>query len=233
MSEAKRPGEARCVVEVIGVAGSGKSTVFGALVAERERIAGRPHLRAIASLPRIGLACAAVLLTLVVRRALVARAAMEQVRMMAHLRLLPPYFRRGDASGGMHVFDQGPIFYLTRNMLMHPRLGAWRAAALVEWGSVLDVVVWLDAPDVVLAERINARPTGHRLKGTAEDAAVQELARARAVIRELVETLEAEPNGPQVFRYDTTRNSIEVVVDAVLQMCSARSNEPPASAERH
>ena len=222
MPDVPRLDERRCVVEIIGVAGSGKSTVFEALESQSKRVHGRPHLRAIAGPLQIAVALAAALLTLLARRALVPGAVGEQLRMIAHLRLLPRFFERESALGGIYVFDQGPIFYLTRRILMHPRLGDWRTQALAAWASALDLVVWLDASDAVLAERINAREAAHRLKGTAVDDAVQELSRARSVLRELVEELEAACDRPEILRYDTTRGSTDAVVEAVLRTCSGR-----------
>jgi thymidylate kinase len=73
---------------------------------------------------------------------------------------------------------------------------------LEQWRAQLDWIVWLDAPDGVLHERIQQRQQGHVLegRGPAESSAL--LARYRTAFSEILDLL-AGPAGPQVLRIDT------------------------------
>ena len=75
------------------------------------------------------------------------------------------------AAAALAVFDHGPLFRIARLRAFGPRLvesaafRRWSEAAVRRWARLLDAVVWLDAPDALLAERIDARDERHRMKG--------------------------------------------------------------------
>ena len=95
--------------------------------------------------------------------------------MMATCRALPRVLARG-ATADRRVRPGA-------DLRADPATAARRAAArwwqqtLTAWGSLLDVVVWLDASDAVLLERIDARDKEHRLKGAGITRGVAVLAR--------------------------------------------------------
>src|SRR6476661_3509834 len=72
------------------------------------------------------------------------------------------------------LFDEGPIFALAwlrgfgHEIMRSPATEAWWQATLREWASVMDLVVVVEANDVLLARRIRTRPHPHEVKGFAD-----------------------------------------------------------------
>jgi hypothetical protein len=66
------------------------------------------------------------------------------------------------------VLDEGPVYFLARlrvygaDEVGRAGFAAWWPGAVARWASVLHLLVWLDAPDSVLAGRIRARSQRHR-----------------------------------------------------------------------
>jgi adenylate kinase family enzyme len=210
------------LVELVGPPAAGKSTIFDALLARGEEVERSPRLRETDSLRARDVA--AVVATLLRHRALGPRVTVEQIRMMVYLRALPRILQDGGSRGPrVIVFDQGPVFSLTRPSLRDERLAQWSARTFAAWGALLDVVVWLDAPDAVMIERINARDKWHRLKGARGDTAAEDLLTSRAVYEDALAKLAPPPRGPTIVRFDTSRCSVDDVVDEVLAAVRGRA----------
>jgi hypothetical protein len=114
------------------------------------------------------------------------------------------------------VFDQGPLYLLSEAQLLEERLRDWRRENLDTWAEILDAVVWLDAPDAVLVDRIDGRGKWHRVKGQPAEIAIDVLGEARAVYEGIISRLEGHDNGPTVLRFDTSRIAPEDVADVVI-----------------
>jgi hypothetical protein len=140
--------------------------------------------------------------------------------MMAYLRALPAVLVRRYA-GRTIVCDQGPMYLLARPGLRDPRLAHWSAETFAVYAGLIDVAVWLDAPDSVLAERIATRSTPHRLQGAAPDRAAAVLAQARADFAPMFATLDAD-QATIVLRFDTSLTTTADVVDAVIEALTER-----------
>ena len=219
------------VAEVVGPAGAGKSTVARALgesgagVRAGVGVWGLPlpllAAGAAASLPRLAGACA--------RRRLRWHEAGLVVRLRALHKLL------GRAEGGEHdavLLDEGAVFALAkldafgRAAGAEPKTGETAGGAggdgralslLAGWASRLDAVVWLDAPDAVLAERLRRRAKPHRMKDKPDAEIYEFLARYRAAYERVVSELTRRQN-LRVFRFDTGRESAEGVAGRVLEL---------------
>lgn len=205
-------------IELVGPAGSGKTTLVRALEAAHADV-------------RSGAACGRL----------------DHLRLGARhaARLLPAWLRSRDRwldekelrsmnyvvgwadalerapRAGLTVFDHGPIFRLARLRAFGPRLtespafARWAEAALRRWAGLLDAVVWLDAPDAVLAARIDGRDEQHRMKGGAAEATGRFLAHYRDTYEALLAELRAA-GGPAPLAVDTSREAPEAIAERLV-----------------
>jgi hypothetical protein len=102
---------------------------------------------------------------------------------------LPRLLKSGRLADAKIIAFDGPTYFVSRPSLQSERLAAWRGQVLDPWAPLLDLVVWLDAPDQILAARINSRSEWHRLKGEKEETTAQ----AFATNRRVYETAIARP----------------------------------------
>jgi len=95
---------------------------------------------------------------------------------------------------------------------------------LDQWARTLDMIIWLDAPDSVLMERINNRAQRHHVKAKSEQEAFQFLARYRSSYEQVLVKLTA--NGrPRLLQFDTNQVSIEQITDRLLVTCGLNHHE--------
>lgn len=164
-----RHGPPARLVELVGPAGAGKSTLARALPAQDPDSCGRFSLWGLpagllftSTLRLIPTVLAAAFGGRPLRPAEVA----QMARVEALGRAVDRAVRRGRR---WIVFDEGPVFALTWFAVFYGRNGdpgwsAWRRRALDAWAGRLDAVVRLDAEDPVLARRIRGRSQSHMVK---------------------------------------------------------------------
>ncbi len=121
----------------------------------------------------------------------------------------------------MVVFDQGPLYSLAKlrgavaHRPMSERFGAWLEETLRLWGTTLDLVISLDAPDDVLLQRIRTRSKRHVFGDLPEMDARAAIANDRVLIDGVIADA-VHGGGLQVIRFDTDRQPIEEVVTQIL-----------------
>jgi hypothetical protein len=218
------------LVELVGPAGAGKSTVFQSLLARDQAILRRPSLRKMRYAAIVAVNVVGALATLIRHGALERHGRTEQVLMMMYVQALPRILPGlGSTGGSTLVFDQGPLFLLTRPSLTDERLATWRNGMFDTWAPLLDVVVFLDAPDELLRERINTRQKWHALKGAHGGSALDGLRTSRQVCERTIEAVAARPGGPAILRFDTGTRSADEIADAILSAISRDAGRGPNS----
>ena len=156
------------VVELVGPAGAGKTTLA------RGVSAVDPTIRAglsLWNLPRPKLFEAALpLLPRFMAAAILPKRRLQWGEMAQMIRLgaLRRVVRAEAARHRVILLDEGPVFALSWLDLFFARNGdraaSWRRRAVADWASLLDMVVFIDAADSTLAQRIRTREKYHRVK---------------------------------------------------------------------
>jgi shikimate kinase len=214
------------LVELVGPAAAGKTTVRRALTRRSGEIliGVPPYYRRVADMPffvKNGLLLMPMLLRLI--RTNGRRLTRREIAWMAILQGWHSAVReRASSSSTAIVLDQGPVFLLARLFWLGPEglrgqtAEKWRKSMYTHWTAALDLVVWLDASDAVLLERIRTRDKWHAVKDRSQSEALDFLSRYRAAYGQVMSALTANGGGPKVLRVDTARESLDGVVDRVL-----------------
>jgi deoxyadenosine/deoxycytidine kinase len=137
------------------------------------------------------------------------------------LRTLPQAIARAAAERpGVILLDEGPVFSLGRLSVFQQanqggdRLARHWRAEVNRWTKLLDGVIWIDAADPVLAERIRTRRKEHRVKGGSDSEVTSFLNRYRVAYREILSVLR-ESGRVRVVEIDTATATIEQVAARV------------------
>ncbi len=116
------------------------------------------------------------------------------------------------------LFDQGPLYRLARlsntSGRPHPVDDAWWRQAVSAWARQLDLIVWLDAPNLVLVERVAARRKNHLIKDQSPEQAERFLDDFRHRFESVFRALE-QVAGPPILTFDTSVTRPAEIVTAI------------------
>ena len=227
------------IVELIGPAGAGKTTLSRALShrSEKIQIGAEIELRKIKYIP-VFVRNALLLLPIILHRWHYSRwFTWEEIKYLIYLKGWPRVLKHQAAQGGDAILlDHGPVFKLATLNAFGPeylkteRIEAWWNNMFKQWASTVDIVIWLDAPDSVLEQRINSRDQRHAVKGKTETEVLQFLARYRTSFEQILAKLTTYGE-PILFQFDTSQTTIEQVADEVLQTINSYHEESERTLE--
>ena len=204
--------------EIIGPAGAGKSTLAGLLRGRSATIRtglsiwGLPlHLlgtSTFSSLPD--------LVSLFGRR----RFSLDDLKLVIQINALRRLLRRESEKGYQAlVLDEGGVFGLAKLRVFGAGSASdstsWMSSLFNQVGPTLDAVIWLDAPDAVLARRIRERDKPHRTKNLPEAEMCEHLARYRVAFERVMAEL-TQRNAVKVIKFRTDREPLEDIANQIL-----------------
>ncbi len=209
------------VIEVVGPAGVGKS----ALVSELTKLGGAVRA-GVWNLPRRLLARSAIAsagaLAGLWRDGGRVNVAKQVVRLSALERRVAELATRRPEPV---VLDEGPVFALAWFHVFadrqpgQGRLAAWRSGATARWAAALDAIVWLDAPDPVLLQRLRRRSKPRDVFAHMTDPDILELQAAyRAAFREVIAALTGA-TGARLLTFDAEHAPADQLAHAVAAAC--------------
>ncbi|MGH7427105.1 MAG: AAA family ATPase [Candidatus Methylomirabilaceae bacterium] len=215
------------IVELVGPAGAGKTALLRAISARDTTVRSGLRIERLPLLPIIlwhTLALAPAAVDLFAENY---RTWSPGMRHLVRLRTLHPALAREAGSGSRAIIlDEGPLFSLTRlSVFQNADLGhgalarEWRAE-LARWTTELDVVVWLDAPDHVLSERIRGRDKEHPVKDATEREVTDFLGRYRSAYQGLLDRVLAAGRVRLVkirTHENTTDHNAEIILAALTR----------------
>jgi thymidylate kinase len=227
------------IIELIGPAGAGKTTLSRALKhrSGRIQIGAEIELRKIKYVP-VFVRNALLSLPIILYRWHYSRwFTWEEIKYLIYLRGWPRILKhQAVEDGGAILLDHGPVFKLaTLNGFGPVRLqtkgfGSWWNNMFRQWASIVDIVIWLDAPDPILEKRINSRNQRHAVKGRSEFEVLHFLARYRASYEQILAKW-ATYEEPILLKFDTSQTTIEQVADEVLRAINSYHEESERTVE--
>ncbi len=204
--------------EIIGPAGAGKSTLAGLL--GRQDVTVRTGL-SLWGLPFPLLATGALssltdLFSLCCRH----RFSLEDLKLVIQINALGQLLRRESEKGyRLLLLDEGEVFGLARLraygagcLSSHSIL--WMSHLLNRVAPTLDAVIWLDAPDAVLAQRIRERVKPHRTKDLPEEKISEHLARYRTAFEQIMAEL-TQRSQVKVISFRTDSQPLEEIANQI------------------
>lgn len=121
------------------------------------------------------------------------------------------------------LLDQGPVYLLTETSEFGPEYLRTKKSAIrlweslySRWANILDLVIWLDAADSDLAERIRSRDKGHPVKERSMETTLEFLVCYRKAYERTIARLSANHPGLKVLRFDTSRTSPQDIACQLL-----------------
>lgn len=226
------------VVELVGLAGAGKTAVLRALRGSNRGIRaglGIDRLRFAPVLAGHAIGLLPTTAELLWRRSPSPWLAAQH---LLRLRTLPSVLARESASTHRAiVLDEGPVFSLSRLCVFQDasRAGGrltteWRAA-LKRSMALLDGIVWLDAAEPVLLHRIRERHKAPVIKGGTEEQVAQLLKRYRTVYQQVVNEIRLAGRAT-IIEVDTATHSADQVAALVLAALPLPHSTSPADRPR-
>jgi shikimate kinase len=224
-------------IEIVGVAGTGKSTLARTLV-DRDpgnRIVDSLHTRAAAHWAYVAHSLP-VALPLIARSAR-ARPAFdwEETKFIVYVAEWRRFLRSDCRDSGLLILDQGPMFALARLLWGRKPVTAtreferWMDEQVTRWSLELDGIVWLVAPEEVLLERINEREQEHEAKGRSMRESLNVLSAHQSAYEVVFERLEALGR-PPVFTFDTSLMPSIRIADEVERVLGRDASRRPVNA---
>ena len=215
-------------VEVAGPAGSGKSTLTKALSESCTNIQAGvyPFTRDPRNLPfflKNAIPLLPIFISLYLRRR-DQRLKRSHQAVMTILQGWPRLLRQKTGTdGNIVILDQGPVYMLSDLLRFGPRnlrqiAPSWWNRTCQEWGSLLNLVICLDAPDAVLLERVRRREKYHGFKRDTDQQAINFLDRCRKTQNETLNCLHGNSTGPTVVYFDTSQASLVDVAQSALTL---------------
>lgn len=221
--------KSQLIAEVAGLAGAGKTTLIQALRQRDSKllIGAELELRKKGSLP-VFIRISPYMLPVLFHRCQSSRwFTWEEIKYMVYLQGWPHVLRRqANTSRKSVLLDHGAIFKLaTLNEFGPVRLKdqhyeSWWHRMYMQWAHTLDMVIWLEAPESILVERINRRDQKHAMKGKSMSEARRFLARYRSSYEQILDKLAAYRQ-PSLLRFDTSKTTMIDIADEVIAVCSS------------
>jgi deoxyadenosine/deoxycytidine kinase len=155
----------------------------------------------------------------------------EEIKEMVNLKRLNHVLQQKTTNNcAAIVLDHEPVYLLTwlhafvLDDIKNRSLKNWWNEMLNQCASLLDIIIWLDAPESILAERIKNRDCNHRIKEKPEQAIFDFLERYRRSYKYVISRLTAN-GGPKVFNIDTDKESPDRVVNKIFDILDRQRNE--------
>ena len=231
IANVRRPPKPRpLVVELVGVWGAGKSSLVKSLAVRDQSVRAAPPVW---SLPKTLLAIGGLQVLATAARAFRGgrRMGWKESRQLMRLRALYHNLERlRRKEGRIVVVEDGPALILSwlREAARRPANGGggmapWWSTVVRRWARSVDIVVFLDAPEPVLVQRVLARAQDNPFKDRPETELTQVLERSREDYVLVLSELRGL-RGPTMLAFRTDQQSVAEITDVLLATFAKQQN---------
>jgi adenylate kinase family enzyme len=220
------------IVEVVGPAGAGKTTFCQMLDCSNQtiRLENFPDVRKAADAPFFISNCLNLIPNLLrLYRPNSRHLTRREFAWMAILNGWPAILRKESNDGNkIIILDQGPVYLLAEMRLFGPEYLRQKAAEglwqnlFKRWRDTLYLVVWLDAANEVLFNRINTRQQEHIVKSQPAAVVYEFLGRYRAEYKSILSILGTKKSGFKVLQFDTEQQRPQDIMRRFLSELNSR-----------
>ncbi len=121
------------------------------------------------------------------------------------------------------MMDEGGVFGLAKLQAFGASSDSlnWMSGLFNRLAPTLDTVIWLDASDAVLAQRIREREKPHRTKHLPDAEIVDHLCRYRAAFERVIAELN-QRNSLKVIRFRTDQEPLEAIAKRILAVAGSQ-----------
>jgi thymidylate kinase len=215
------------VVELVGVAGVGKSTLFGTLEEKgfpRIKCLYTPPVWKISTTP-FYLKNILSLLPIILRQIFNSdrRLSRREIAFLAILNGWHKELRKDIAkSKEIIIIDQGPISLIAHLSLWGPQslfdssMQKWWDKIYKSWEYAISAIVLMDTSDEELKRRVNHRPQDHFLKGEPDSQVIYWNSKYRILYDEILNRLSSNSQEIRIIRIDSGMNSVDAIMKIIL-----------------
>jgi broad-specificity NMP kinase len=215
------------IVEIVGPAGAGKTTLCKVLSQGNEFIhpGNFPDVRKVSAAPFFiwnGLQIYSALLGLPQHNS--RKLTRREFAWLSILYGWPQVLQKEMKNKKIIILDQGPVYLLTEIFEFGPEyLAEQKAKSLwrnlyTRWADTLDTIVWLDAPDTDLLNRIRSRDKEHVVKNISVEATVELFIRYRNAYEWIISSLSAYQPNLKILWFDTSQKTPTQIVNHILDV---------------
>jgi len=146
----------------------------------------------------------------------------EEIKIMAYLETWIPHLQKQAAEKDIVcVLDPGSVYWLTTirefgpESARRPKMVRWWNEKLRQWGQALGLIIWLDAPDELLLHRVLTRDEWHPVKTQSPEETLEQFSRLRKGYEEIIDLMTSQ-GGPPVLKFRTDQMAPKEIADRVF-----------------
>jgi hypothetical protein len=210
------------IIEMVGVAATGKSTLEKAMMQRNARIKPFDQPGDISYLPFL-IKLAIIWFPLYLKEYRHTRwFTVQEIRNMAYLDTWISRIRhRALLRDDIFTVEPGSVYWLSTlkgcgpEITNHPYFQRWWQREYKRWALALDAIIWLDAPEEVCFERIHSRDQHHQFLDCTAENALAQIKYDREYYQRVVPEM-ASRYSIKVFYFRTDQISTEQMVEQIF-----------------